>query len=408
MKTYSPKIMFLHLCGPFKEGLSYRENILPKYMARFASELMIVTTFDDINLHTNKIVRTKESKVYKFNSNEVKNISIIRLDYTLKFLPHMVYSRMRLFSLLYKNINLFKPDLIYINSLQFFDIVSVVKYKKKNPNVVIIGEINSTSNNSANNFFTKFVLHGFFYKYLIQYSSLYLDHVFYGSSAALEFTKMYYNSRAVGEILPLGFDDEKIEAVKSLDKLSLKKEFNIPPDEFIITTGGKLDADKKIIELLRSFSLLNKPNVRLIIFGSITSELEDAFYSHITSNQNITFLGWIDTDKIYRVIRMSNLVIFPGSHSALWESVVGIGTPVFIQKWTGRDYIDGFQNVQYLYEHGNVSEIVKQINSFLKESIEIDTQKNLNEKNTNYSLSYGYIASRILAKYVESIKTTIN
>ena len=224
------RILFIHLCGPYMEGYTYRENLLSKYLARHASSLEIITTKDAID-HSNKIN-------YSHGQVLVSVKNVVRLDYRYKFLGYSLFSRIRSFKKLDVVLRNFNPELIYVNSLQFFDLFTITRQKRRNPKLVILGELNSTSENSASSFLSRFFLHKIFYNFIINSNLSYFDRLFYGSGAASQFSSKYYHLPNNYELLPLAVDDDLIEENLKLNKDELKSSFGFFVDDFIITSGG--------------------------------------------------------------------------------------------------------------------------------------------------------------------------
>ena len=109
--------------------------------------------------------------------------------------------------------------------------------------------------------------------------------------------------------------------------------FGITDTEVLILTGGKIDSHKlEVLTLMRAFIAMNRPNVKLMIFGSVMNSLKEEF-DKLLKNKNIIYIGWVKANEIYGLFEAADLVVFPGLHSVLWEppitnnSILSAGSP---------------------------------------------------------------------------------
>ena len=80
----------------------------------------------------------------------------------------------------------------------------------------------------------------------------------------------------------------------------------------------------------------------------MVTELREEFNKLI--NDNIIYVGWVNSHYIYDLIAASDLVIYPGRHSVLWEQTVAQGIPMIVKYWEGTTHVDIGGNVKFLYE----------------------------------------------------------
>ena len=96
-------------------------------------------------------------------------------------------------------------------------------------------------------------------------------------------------------------------------------------------------------------------NVKLLIFGKSDDKMR-AYMNEIEMKDYIINLGWIDSRKMYEYLHASDLGVFPGTHSVIWEQVVGYGLPGVFRHWDGIEHIDFQGNMRYFYNN-SVSEL---------------------------------------------------
>lgn len=114
--------------------------------------------------------------------------------------------------------------------------------------------------------------------------------------------------------------------------------------------------------MIQAIANMNLKNVKLLIFGTVATEMKAQFDKLINKN-NIIFIGWLDSNQILDYLLIADLVIFPGTHSVLWEQAVGAGIPCVFKYWYGMDHIDIDGNCKFLYEDSvdEIENILKKI-----------------------------------------------
>ncbi|SKA09587.1 glycosyltransferase family 4 protein [Selenihalanaerobacter shriftii] len=381
------KIVHLCLASFYIDDFGYQENMIPKYHKKAGHDVTVIAsmqTFDD----KGELTYLEEEKTY-YNKYGVK---IIRLNYKNK----MFYNRiLRYYHDVFKILSNEKPDIIFIHGLQFCDINEVIKYIEKNPQTKVFVDNHADFSNSAQNWLSKNILHKMIWRYCAKRIEPYTEKFYGVLPARVDFlTNIYKTPKKKTKLLLMGADDEKIKFNKE-DSInnSLRKEYNIAKDDFLIITGGKIDlAKKQIIKLIKAVNKLNYENVKLIIFGSIIDELKKEVLRLIDGNQK-QFIGWLESDKVYDYFLSSDLGVFPGRHSVLWEQAVATGLPCVFKKWEGTKHVDLGGNCKFIAEDS-----VDNIKSLLKNIIDNEDiykdMKNVAEEKGIKTFSYKKIARR--------------
>lgn len=396
------KILFIHLCAPYNEGWTYRENILPKYLVNNSNEVIVLTT---------KTINNLEDGRLEYNPN-LKNtidygIEIIKLDYIKLFLPFAVYSRIRIFKDLFSTIRNLSPDLIYINGLQFVDLFKIIYLKKmtKDKRTIIFGELNATKQNSANNFITKYLLHKVLYKFVIGKSLKHIDAMYIGSVNAYDFSVAHYGIGKLSfKFSPLGVDEMTISNyLKTLNKTTLREKFQIDLNALVYSMGGKLDSKKNVLNLMKAFNRLQSNSV-LMVFGEVLEEIETEFYALLEKSHNIRYLGWLNDLEIYELYFLADLAIFPGTKSSLWEVATAISLPIFAQYWPGLENIDFGGNLK-LYNKLNGEQAIFAVLNEIENNInDLDKMRDIAHIHGLKNLSYKKISEMILLDYEEMVE----
>jgi len=367
------KITHLCLCGPFTDKALYQENLLTKYHKKLGHDVSIITSQYTWN-NKGEIVK-EESKTY-YNEHGIK---VIRLpSEEIPFLNFKLYKN------LYKSIENEKPDILFMHGIQFLNLKQVIKYVKKHTNVRLFVDNHADVINSARNWLSRNIQHKIIWKHYAKIIEPYTTKFYGVSTPSVNFLKEIYQiTDEKIELLPLGIDDEKVEEFKNpyISK-KIREKHNIKPSDFLIMTGGKIDNNKtQTLLLMQAIREMNIPSIKLIIFGSIIPELKSKFNKLL--DENIIYVGWLDSDDIYKYLNSADLVVFPGLRSVLWIQAIGLGKPcVFNYIGPGiTDDIDLGGNCIFLYE--NTVEEMKTVIT------EIVNNKNLYEQMKNVASTKG-------------------
>ncbi|MCX6262207.1 MAG: glycosyltransferase [Bacteroidia bacterium] len=318
--------------------------------------------------------------------------SITRLNYKKQFKSfNRIFRRYENF---YYSIEKENPSIIFIHNCQFWDIKQVVKYIKLHKEVKVFVDNHADFNNSATNWISKNILHKIIWKFCAKSIEPYA-YKFYGvTPLRCDFLKNVYKiSASKIELLILGSDDEKIKLnQRDQVRISIRKELSIPVNDFVMITGGKIDERKNIHLLMQAVKELGRENVKLIIFGTSNQQMKPIIENLGRSNQ-IRNIGWIESDKVYDYFLASDLAVFPGTHSVLWEQSVGTGIPGVFKYWKGMDHIDLGGNCKFLYKD-NANEIKIVLEEIIRNEIEFCRMKKITEEIGISKFSYSEISKR--------------
>ena len=294
--------------------------------------MTVIASFESYD-ETGRACLLTEEKTY-FSDDGIK---IIRLGYNKKFkrLAIKLKKYHGVYSLLYDE----QPDIIFTHGLQFWDLTEVIRYKKKHMDVMIFADNHADYINSAHGFLSKNFLHKTLWRYKIQRAIPYIDKFFGVTPLRCDFLNdMYGIPLDKIELLPLGVDDDNIPQDRIIVRQSIREKLNLPEDAFVFFTGGKIDSKKNTDKLLQALEKLHNNRVYLIICGVITPEMEQIIIPMITDN--VRYLGWCGTEVVMNCMLASDAACFPGTHSTLWEQVVGVGLPAIFKRWKNMEHIN--------------------------------------------------------------------
>lgn len=322
------KIMHIAPLSPYNVGWSYQDNLLPKYQRKMGHEVVVV--------------------VSPFENTSNGKVDVGETDFILDDGVH-VYRRRRMFgnSPFGKAVSFtdvgdilksFQPDFVMIHSLMTLTVFQVIHYKKKyNPQCVIIHDNHLDENIGRRK--TK-LLTDLFYKYwrfVNGFSKKYVAKYYGVTPWRQDFiVKRFGIEREKTDVLIMGADDELIDFDnRNQIRNDLRNQYNIGTD-FVICTGGKIEKNKKIDLLMKAVK--GMPGVKLLVFGNVADNYKGEIEKSI--NENVIMLGWMNTKEINDVFLASDIAVFPGQHSVLWEQACACKIPCLFAYWDGMNHLN--------------------------------------------------------------------
>ena len=316
------KIVHICLTGPYISGMGYHENILSSYHVEMGYEVFVIS-FCDLNI--------KKTEVEN-------NIVIERL---VRGKRYGKLSQFGDFPELIKYLYIYRPELIYVHNPNFISYTDVIRYKKRNPTTKVFVDNHNDFYNAPIIGIKSYILNKIIFRKIISYSEKYVE-VFWGVTPwRCEYLNEVYGvSNLKIKYLEMGGDDRYID-LNNKDKIrnTIRSEYGIDKDDFVLITGGKINKEKGIDSLVKAVNELEIKNLKLFIFGRIEDELHESFDKYI-DNKCTIYVGWKSPEEYYNFILASDLAIFPGTHSVLWEQVCACGIPIAVKDWKLMHHID--------------------------------------------------------------------
>ncbi|MBQ8783599.1 MAG: glycosyltransferase family 4 protein [Clostridia bacterium] len=331
--------------APYNDCWGFQENLLPKYQSKLGHKVTLIIT----NLtHFNGKIEAVEPTTFVSEDG----FDVIRLpyaDYKIKKLND-IFLKLDVYGYLEK----LNPDVIFYHGLVSQTIFDVIKYQKRQKNngreCVIIQDNHLDYNigRTPNSFKEKLLR--FYYRLLNRKTQKCVERVYGVTPWRKQYAEEYYNiSPLKTDVLIMGADDEKIDFInREHIRNKIRHKYNIVDEDFLIVTGGKIDAKKKIHFLMEACG--NLSGVKLLVFGSIAEEMKSEFQKLADKYSNIIPIGWIAADKVYDYFFAADLVCFPGQHSVLWEQACAAKAPCLFASWPGMDHVNNGGNSAFIDE----------------------------------------------------------
>ena len=351
------KIVHLCLSNFFIDNYSYQENLLTKYHVKMGYDVTVVASL--VSFNSEGHICLLNSACEYINSDGVK---VIRLPYKNDIL-YRLNRQLRRYKGVFKILLDEKPDIIFVHGTSFGDACWVVKYKKIYPKIKIFADSHADWVNSARNWLSLNIKHKLLWRYTTSQLVNVSEKIFGVLPIRCEFLRQVYRvPEKKIEYLPMGVDDDAIPQNKEEVKKTIRRELGLNKEDFVIVTGGKIDALKNTLLLMEAINEIEDSKVHLIIFGTILPELEERF--HKLLSDRIHYVGWCNAQQIINYFISADMACFPGTHSTLWEEAVGLGIPCIFKSWKGMHYVNQNGNSIFLYED-SIQEIKKVLMDFL-------------------------------------------
>ena len=382
------KIVHICLSMGYTEGLNYQENIIIKYQAKDGHEVSLITTDHCFTEGVWGLCRTESDYVNEYG------VRIIRLSFALP-VPYKINKQVGIFKGFSNILEQLQPETIFVHNIQFQDIRRIVSYKKKHPEVRIYVDNHSDFSNSARNWFTRNILYRFWWKPCAKKLEPWVEKFFGVMPSRVDFLQNVYGiAPSKTDILVMGGDDECVErAQKPEVRLSVREKFHVAENDFLIVTGGKIDAFKtQTLLLMKAVKEMDRGSLKLLVFGSVEEELKERLLA-LCDGDKVQYIGWAKGEQSYEYFAAADLVVFPGRHSVYWEQAVAQGIPMLCKYWDGTTHIDIGGNVDFLMED-STEEIEKKLLQILDDSEKYPNMKEAAQSELRHRFSYKTIARK--------------
>lgn len=378
------KIVHVCLAAFYVEGLGYQENILPQLHAEMGNEVSVLTSDYSFNSKYETIKRDKTDYINSFG------IHVKVLDKTKRYGKYSKYGD---FSNVYDELVNISPDTIFVHGGQFIALKDVLKYCKRNRNVKLYidqhGDYYNTPVDTWRRKLAQKIIFGHWMRKAIKYTEK-----FWGVTPwRCQYLHEVYGipENKIG-LLVMGGDDRYIHFDQaSMVRENIRQKLSLDKDDFVIISGGKIDKGKNIHILMQAISEIDNDRIKLIVFGQPNDEMEPII-DEKALDKNIRHIGWLDSTSVYDYFLASDLAVFPGTHSVLWEQACSCGLPGLFKDWEGMRHVNVEDNADFLY-NDCVEEIKQKITELYTDKDKYSKMKD-SAKKVAVEFSYRNIAKK--------------
>lgn len=376
----------IHVCQYYNDGYGYQENLLPQYQQKLGHNVLVVTSDRTSHFGPAKKTRKVNTGISKDNG-----VSVLRLPIRGQYRGRFVF-----FKGLKYTLEKEKPDYIFHHGLTAPSIIICAIYKLKNPNVFLVADNHADYHNSGKAPIYRTLYYRFLWRNILRFFFKYIDKLYsITESCRLFAEKELYAPRAKHSILFLGAD--VLSSFFSPEWRSrIRNMHGFTDNHLVVVTAGKIDQLKKTDILIRAIKKQETSRLRLLIIGEIEADYEEALDILIDGDNRIIKIGWVESKKLYKYFSASDLAIFPGSQSAIWQQTISCELPLIIRYSKETEYLLSRNNGLFIFSE-DYAEMAQVIQLCLECPMLIKRMKKGAQLLRDQCLSYELIA-----------KTTIN
>ncbi|MBO4402217.1 MAG: glycosyltransferase family 4 protein [Bacteroidales bacterium] len=381
------KVVHLCLTTPFDSTLAYQDNLLPKYQRKAGHEVTVVTT---CYLRRDALDRDWVKAPLK-EEMTAEGVKVLRLA---PWLPFRINRRFHLYRGLRKVLEQERPDLLFVHGLASVSYLALLPFHRRHPSVHILFDNHGDRLNSCRSrlayFYTRYI-----YRWLVSSRLARIGERFYGvTPARCDFLREIYGvPENKIDLLLMGADDEAVIAARDGGwRDRIRTEYAISPEDVLVVTGGKIDRQKNIHNLVKAVAESKFKNLKILVFGAISAEMKPLFDA--LEGDRVFFVGWVPSEQVYRYFYAADLVMFPGLHSVLWEQALACRVPC------GFNRLDGFGHVEvagtFRLVGNSVESYRKKLEELLSDPEGLHSLKTAADSSERDNFLYSRIAGKVL------------
>lgn len=378
------KILHCCLSSFYIDDYNYQENILPSINKMDGHEVKIIASTETF-VKNSKIGYIETGKYFTKDGIEIN-----RVPYK-KYLPHFIMNKVRQYDNVYNLIDEFSPDVILFHGVAAYDLLTVAKYKKNNPDVKFYVDSHADENNSGSNWISKNILHKIFYKNIIKKAYFYIDKIFSITYETKMWLQKIYNIKEIKiEDFPLGgyiLNEEERTKIRK----KIRKQLELKDSDMLFVHSGKMDKLKLTQELLQAFIKVNKQNLKLVIIGSISEKQKGDIEKLLKKNNKIFYLGWKSTDELLEYLCACDLYVQPGSQSATMQNAVCCNSAVAL--YPHKSHVFLLHDSAFYIE--SIEDMVNLFNEISVNTEILENKRKLSFKIACEKLDYRKLAKRL-------------
>lgn len=381
------KIVHICLAAVYIEGFGYQENILPQCHRAMGYDVTVLTSDHVFDKNYTQKKREENDYVNPYG------VHVIALQRTKRYGP---YSRFGDYADLFKTLNKEEPDIIFVHGGQFVALMDVIAYCKRNSQVKLyIDQHGDYYNMRLDRWQNRFVQH-WIYGHWMRKAIPYVNKFWGVTPWRCQYLNEVYKipKKKIG-LLVMGGDDSRIN-FQNRPKIrsDIRSKLSLKDNDFVIITGGKIDRTKNIHVLIQAIMEMNRDNLKLIVFGQPDKEMAPLI-EKMSQDKHICNIGWIESTDVYNYYMASDLAVFPGTHSVLWEQACACGLPGVFKDWSGMRHVDVGGNAQFVCGD-NKEELIKVLSDILDSPLAYKKMKEVAQNQAAPYFSYARIARQAI------------
>jgi glycosyltransferase involved in cell wall biosynthesis len=371
----------VHITHHYIDGWGYQDNLLPLYQLFQGDDVLVVSDNDHLGYTQDPALA--ESVIAKGDAYTIQGVRIRKIRCYFNTSNTSLFCRG-----LYRLMQHEKPELILHHGIDSSSMVIAAIYKLRHPSVRLYVDNHADSINESHN-----RLWDFCYNRLLLSATVKLLGSVVDKYLGVTPLRCHYLHWKFGvpysriDFLPIGCDTKSVDDLQ-VDNASLRRQYDIPENAFIVASGGKMDASKGTLELMDAIEAIQSETspIHLILFG----KADDEVVRKADKKLFVTRLGWCNRETTLTLLSLADVACWPLLHTTLIEDAVACGTPIIVKS------------------SGNVSHFEKEGNGiFLNKGDRREVADAIRTLQTNYSI-YTKVAQTTRLRYsYDTIATSL-
>lgn len=375
----------------YTDGWSYQENTLPVLQKELGHNVSLISST------TSSLVKDERST--RPGEYVVNGVKVIRIKPSFQLLENKI----AWFNGLYDVLDKEAPDLVFLHGTNFCSLGQVAKYKKNNPQKIVFFDSHVTYENSINRmkFLNKYLIHMGLWRFINQrYKKVFSRGYYVAPQVKKCLLEMYRMNPELLFHLPMGANvPEELINHKHEIRNEWRKANQISEGDFVLVTGGRFRAQKKLFELLSAFRKVDLRDVKLVAFGKFENEdYKEKIEALIAGDDRIKFLGWLNNEESQKVYLSCDLAVFSGSQSVIWRTAIACGLPIVCNYSDGAEEMDFNGNLIFI-NNDNLDEWRTAIQSVAESPEQYQKMKKVTEELAKPFFTERRVAQMIIDDY---------
>lgn len=298
------KILHACLSNYYVDDMGYQENMLVRQNVEDGHDVLVIASTENLD---------RKNHLHYLPASEYEGSDgapVARLSY--RAFPGAIARKLRAYVGLLDRIAAFHPDVIFFHGLASWDLQVVSDYAARH-RVPLFVDTHSDYNNSGRSPVSRYILHGIFYRWIIQRSLKSVQKVLCISIETMNFAqKIYGIPKGKLEFFPLGGKIARHEEIDNARE-HIRAAHGLSGSHRIFVQSGKFGPAKRLANTLRSFAAVPDQNMVLLLAGQIDPSIEADIMPMIQSDARVRLLGWQRPDELYRLLCAADVYVFdPG------------------------------------------------------------------------------------------------
>ena len=337
----------VHITHHYIDGWGYQDNLLPEYQYRQGDEVVVVSDNDHLGYMQNpelaSAIRAR-GKEYVIKGVKIRKIRCYFNTSNTSLLCRGLYR------ILKEEL----PDMILHHGIDSSTLVVAAIYKKKHKDIKLHVDNHADAINETQNKFWNLCYNKVLLSTVVKLLGNLIDCYYGVTPLRCEYLHVKFGIPTNKiSFLPIGCDTYHVDALH-LNREELRAKYGIPQDAFVVASGGKMDASKGTLDLIKAINILRKeiPSLHLILFGKTDKDVAEA----INNNPCVTNFGWCDRDKTLSLLALSEVACWPRLHTTLIEDSIACGIPLIIKSSGNVKHFQKENNVIFM-QTGDLNEL---------------------------------------------------